>query len=208
MRCKERAPEQYKREYMIKELYKKVALPISMILTLKKYGGIWKLKEHLAKADIPNKRLLAIYDAYFSRTGSWIGYNSKFDAVPCFPHGTHGIFISNGARIGRNAVIFQHVTIGSNTLNDSNRTGSPTIGEAVYIGAGAKIIGGITIGKNCRIGANAVVYQDMPPNSVAVQSPTRIIQKDNLDNRFYSQRKGRWEYFDDGNWIEDQHKTI
>ena len=46
------------------------------------------------------------------------------------------------------------------------------------------IIGNVKIGNNCRIGANAVVYQDMPDNSVAVSSPTRIIQKENLDNRF------------------------
>ena len=120
----------FEMENMIKKLYNKATLPISMILALKKYGGIWGLKEHLAKADIPNERLLAIYDAYFRKTGSWIGYNSQFDGVPCFPHDCYGIFISGGTRIGRNAVIFQHVTIGSNTLNDSNRTGAPIIGEA------------------------------------------------------------------------------
>ena len=193
---------------MIKKLYNKATLPISMVLALWKYGGIWELKEHLVKANVPNERLVEIYDAYFSRTGSWIGYSSQFDGIPCFPHGCYGIFISGGAKIGRNAVIFQHVTIGSNSLNDSARTGSPTIGEAVYIGAGAKIIGEITIGNNCRIGANAIVYKDMPPNSVAVQSPTRMIQKNNLDNRYYTIRKGKRVYFKDGSWIEDQHKKI
>lgn len=193
---------------MIKKLFNNVTLPVSTILSLKKYGGIWGLKEHLLKCDIPNKRLIAIYDFYFSRTGSWIGYKSQFAGVPCFPHGPWGIFISGGTRLGKNVVIFQHVTIGSNTLKDSKKTGAPIIGENVYIGAGAKLIGGIIIGNNCRIGANAVVYQDMPANSVAVQSPTRIIQKDNLDNRYYSQREGKWVYFSDGSWIEDNDKEI
>ena len=81
-------------------------------------------------------------------------------------------------------MIFQHVTIASNTLPDSKRPGAPAIGDGAYIGAGAKIIGGITVGDHCRVGANAVVYQDMPPHSVAVCSPTQIIQKENLDNTF------------------------
>lgn len=188
---------------MIKKIYNKATLPFATLVSLLKYDGIWGLKEHLYTSKTPDERLIEIYDSYFSRTGSWIGYTSQFDSLPCFPHGCHGIFISGGAKIGGNAVIFQHVTIGSNALNDSNRTGSPAIGKSVYIGAGAKIIGGITIGDNCRIGANAVVYEDMPPNSVAVQSPTRIIQKKDLDNRFYSIRRGKRVYFKDGFWIED-----
>jgi len=156
----------------------------------------------------PPTRLREIYESYLRKTGSWIGYNSKFDSLPFFPHGYHGIFISGGARIGRNVIIFQHVTIGSNTLIDSKRAGSPTIGNSVYIGAGAKIIGRVNIGNNCRIGANAVVYEDMPPNSVAVQSPTRIIQKDSLDNRHFSTREGKRVYFNEGSWIEEESKEI
>ena len=113
-----------------------------------------------------------------------MGVNSRIAGRPYFPHGCVGVFISNDAVIGKDAVIFQQVTIGSYTLPDSKRPGSPTIGDGAYIGAGAKIIGGVTIGDACRIGANAVVYQDMPPHSVAVCAPTQIIQKENLDNTF------------------------
>ncbi len=193
---------------MIKKLYNRFTLPVATILSQMKYGGIWELKNILSKSDTPNDRLLQIYEAYFGSTGSWIGYNSEFTSEPCFPHGPYGIFISGGAKIGRNAVIFQQVTIGSNTLNDSDKAGSPTIGDNVYIGAGAKIIGKVNIGDNCRIGANAVVYEDMASNSVAVQSPTRIIQKNNLDNRYYSRKGGKWVYFNDGAWIEDESKRI
>lgn len=193
---------------MVRKVYGRLTLPVSTVLALRSHNGIWGLKRHLSQTDTPKARLLEIYDAYFSRYGSWIGYNSHFADVPCFPHGFYGVFISGGARLGRNTVIFHHVTIGSNTLNDSDNAGSPTIGNDVYIGAGARLIGKIVVGDNCRIGANAVVYEDMPPNSVAVQAPTRIIQRSHLDNRHYSQRDGRWVYFRDGDWIEDNDKEI
>lgn len=188
---------------MILKLFNKIILPFSTLLCLLKYNGIWGVKMHLAQSNVPNPRILDIYDAYLGKYyGSWIGYNAQFAGTPCFPHGFYGVFISGGAKLGKNTVIFQHVTIGSNTLNNSKKAGSPIIGDNVYIGAGAKIIGKIVIGDNCRIGANTVVSQDMPPHSVAVQSPTLIIQKANLDNRYYSYRGGRWVYFYDGDWIE------
>lgn len=81
---------------------------------------------------------------------------AQFGSKPNLPHGVSGIFISSGSKIGRNAVIFQQVTIGSVTTLDSKSQGSPIIGDNCYIGAGAKIIGNIKIGNNVRIGANCV----------------------------------------------------
>lgn len=57
-----------------------------------------------------------------------------------FPHELNGIWISSGAKIGENCVIFHQVTIGSNTLKETKGRGSPQIGNNVYIGSGAKII--------------------------------------------------------------------
>lgn len=185
----------------------KIFLPILTFFLIKKYKGIWGLKKHLSASNPVNRILLEVFEAYFSRYGSWIGYQSTFKGVPCFPHGFYGIFISNGAKLGRDVVIFQQVTIGSNTLIDSPKAGSPTIGDNVYIGAGAKIIGNVSIGNNCRIGANAIVYQDMPPNSLAVQQATRIIQKLHLDNRYFSKRlDGKCVYFKHGKWVEYDDK--
>ena len=48
----------------------------------------------------------------------------------------------------------------------------------------------------------------MPANSVAVLSPTRIIQKKSLDNRFYSKKNGKWVYFSNGDWVEDKNKDL
>lgn len=191
---------------IVKKLVITILKPILKLIYFIKYKNIWRIKEELKKQNSPNSMLHFIYEDYFYRYGSWIGYNCDMDGIPCFPHYPIGIFISNNTRIGKNVVIFQHVTIGSDTLRDSDNKGSPVIGDNVYIGCGAKIIGGIKIGDNCRIGANAVVYKDMPPNSVAVQSPTRIIQKEKLDNRFYSLKdNGRWMYYDNGKWV-DEHE--
>ena len=162
-----------------------------------RFGDYWALKEHLERR--PSPLLRQAYEKYFMGYGSYVGVDSKIAGRPYFPHGCVGVFISNDAVIGRDAVIFQQVTIGSNTLLDSKRPGSPVIGDGVYLGAGAKVIGGITVGDCCRVGANAVVVRDLPPHSVAVCAPTQVIQKAGLDNTFrvkiggvdYVSRNGR-----------------
>jgi serine O-acetyltransferase len=120
------------------------------------------------------------------QTGSFIGIGASFSDIPCFPHGFFGIHISRGAVIGTGCVIFHEVTIGSNTLLASKSQGSPTIGNNVYIGAGAKIIGNVRIGNNVRIGANCVVTSDIPDNSTVVMGKPRVIMHSELrDNTFY-----------------------
>lgn len=181
----------------------RIFLPFLQVYVSVTYKSLWHLKVKLKtskKSSFWNKLLLNYYERQLRKTSSWIGVHSYFEGEPYFPHGMLGVFISHGASIGKNAIIFQQVTIGSNTLNGTEKYGSPTIGNNVYIGAGAKIIGKIKIGNNCRIGANAVVYADMPDNSVAVAASTRIIQKDVLDNRFFAIRNNRTVYFDDGHW--------
>lgn len=93
------------------------------------------------------------------------------------PHGFFGIYISQGAYIGKNCVIFNSVSIGSNTLKDSKGFGAPKIGNNVYIGAGAKIIGNVKVGNNVRIGANSVVIEDIPDNATVVLHKPRVIKK-------------------------------
>lgn len=185
-------------------ILRSIAFPIPMAFYLRKHNGIWGIKKYLYQSNAKNSRLLQMYDTFFGKYGSWIGYSSSFEDVPHFPHDYYGCFISGQAKIGKNAIIFQQVTIGSNTLKGTKFRGAPIVGDNVYIGAGAKIIGSITIGDNCRIGANAVVYEDMPPHSVAVQAHTRIIQKSDLDNRYYIKMNGIWYYLKDGQWIKDE----
>jgi len=181
---------------MLKDLIFSVLRPFLTAYALMRYKSIWGLKKHLRSH--PNKLMTLTYGHFFMQRGSFVGLTSEIAGVPCFPHGIQGIFISNTAKIGKDVVIFQQVTIGSNTLPDSKNPGSPVIGDHVYIGAGAKIIGGITIGDHCRIGANAVVYEDMPANSVAVCAPTRIIAKEHLDNTYTTTLDGVEYHFKDG----------
>lgn len=183
---------------MLKDLIFSILRPFLTAYALMRYGSIWGLKAHLMRH--PNKLLRLTYGHFFMQRGSFVGLTSEIAGTPCFPHGIQGIFISNTARLGKDVVIFQQVTIGSNNLPDTKKPGSPTIGNNVYIGVGAKIIGGITIGDNCRIGANAVVYEDMPPNSVAVCAATRMISKDGepLDNTYRTTLDGVDYFFRDG----------
>lgn len=101
------------------------------------------------------------------------------------PHGLFGIYISFGSKVGKNCVIFNNVTIGSNTLEDSKGYGAPSIGNNVYIGVGAKIIGNVKIGDNVRIGANCVVVEDIENNSTVVLQHPRIIKNKIIKNNTY-----------------------
>ncbi|MDO4500128.1 MAG: serine acetyltransferase [Erysipelotrichaceae bacterium] len=149
-----------------------------------KYENVLNLYDYL----YTNKKLsgirASVFTHYCDSHSSYIGIGAEFKNHPYFPHGLNGIFISESAVIGKNAVIFQQVTIGASRTIGSKNSGAPVIGDNCYIGAGAKIVGNITIGNNVRIGANAVVYSDVPDNCVVVAAETRIIQKEKLDNRF------------------------
>ena len=93
-----------------------------------------------------------------------------------FPHHLSNIFISAHSQIGEGCIIFQGVTIGSNTLSDSKNHGSPVIGNNVYIGSGATIIGKIEIGDNVRIGANTTVTKSVESNTTCVSQPNIYIK--------------------------------
>ena len=80
-----------------------------------------------------------------------------------------GIVINGSAVIGKNLNIRQGITIGN------TEKGVPTIGDNLYMGVGAKIIGDVKIGDNVKVGANAVVTKDVPDNCTAVGIPAKII---------------------------------
>jgi serine O-acetyltransferase len=104
-------------------------------------------------------------------TGADIPLNCHIGGGLLLPH-PNGVVIHPDAVIGPNCLIFQQVTIGT-------RDGStpPVIGGHVDIGAGAKILGALSIGDHASIGANAVVIRDVPEGTTAVGIPAKIIDR-------------------------------
>ena len=101
-------------------------------------------------------------------------HGAIFETPPRLPHGLNGIIVSPEAIIGKNCTIFHQVTIGNDYRDVKN---VPTIGNNVRIYPGAKIIGNITIGDNVEIGANAVVVQDVPDNSLVLAEKANILPR-------------------------------
>lgn len=148
----------------------------------------YKIRDRAIKLHgLPKIIYKIAYTRILNKRGAYIPLDCHIGANVVFPHGIDGIYISSGSRIGDGCVVFHQVTIGSNTLLDSKRNGCPVIGENVYIGAGAKIIGNVNIGNNVRIGANCVVTKDITSNSTVVLSEPRVIYHDGeLKNEFIS----------------------
>jgi serine O-acetyltransferase len=80
-----------------------------------------------------------------------------------------GVVIGETTTIGDDVMIYHNVTLGGTGLRRGKR--HPTIGDRVMVGAGAKVLGAVTIGSDSIVGANAVVVRDAPPNSVLVGVP-------------------------------------
>jgi len=87
-----------------------------------------------------------------------------------------GIVIGETAEIGNDVSLLQGVTLGGTSIKREKR--HPTLCDRVTVGAGAKIIGAITIGEGSRVGAGSVVVRDVPPNAVVVGVPGRVTYKD------------------------------
>lgn len=87
-----------------------------------------------------------------------------------------GIVIGGTAEIGDDVMLYQGVTLGGRSLEKVKR--HPTIGDRVTIGAGAKVLGPITIGAGAAVGANAVVVKDTPPDSIVTGIPATFRHRD------------------------------
>jgi serine O-acetyltransferase len=86
-----------------------------------------------------------------------------------------GVVIGETCEIGSDVTLYQGVTLGGTALEAGKR--HPTVGDRVTVGAGAKILGPVTVGSRSRIGANAVVVRDVPPDSVVVGVPGQVIAR-------------------------------
>jgi serine O-acetyltransferase len=143
------------------------------------YPGVWALANYRVAH--------ALHVKGFKRTARVImGLTQIITGVDLHPGATVGrrvfldhavgIVVGETAHIEDDVLIYQGVTLGGVSLEKGVKR-HPTIGTGAVIGSGAKVLGNITIGKNCRIGSNSVVVRDVPDDSTAVGIPARVIDK-------------------------------
>lgn len=142
-----------------------------------KYSVLLRVGNYLSRASFRFAAfLLPVYKVAFRhyqyKFGIQIPYETTIGTGLYIGH-FGGIVVNDHAVIGHNCNLSHGVTIGQ--ANRGARKGCPDIGNRVYIGPGAKIIGAVTIGSNVAIGANCVVTNDIPDNAVVVGIPGSII---------------------------------
>ena len=122
-----------------------------------------------------NMRFIARLVSQWSRfcTGIEIHPGAQIGRRFVIDHGM-GIVIGETAEVGDDVLLYQGVTLGGTGKDVGKR--HPTIGNNVLIGSGAKILGPFKVGDNSRIASNAVVLQEIPPDSTAVGAPARVVR--------------------------------
>ncbi|MFH2137642.1 MAG: serine O-acetyltransferase EpsC [Candidatus Omnitrophota bacterium] len=143
------------------------------------YAGLHAMILHRIAHAFCRMRI-PFFPRWLSQFNRWL---TGIEIHPCAQIGK-GIFIDHGMGvvigettvIGENVTLYQGVTLGGTGKEKGKR--HPNIGNNVVIGAGAKILGNITIGDSSYVGANAVVIKDVPPHSTVVGVPGRITKQD------------------------------
>lgn len=118
---------------------------------------------------LPKLMELLIFLMYNSK----VPYQAEIGKGTILGYGGMGVVIHSKSKIGKYVTIGQQVTIGG---GNSRYPGLPVIGDNVYIAKGAIVFGGITIGNNVTIGANAVVNKPVPDNAIVAGVPAKVIR--------------------------------
>jgi len=131
--------------------------------------------------------LLARLGSHFGRflTGVELHPGATIGRRFFIDHGM-GIVIGETAEIGDDCSIYHGVTLGGTTWNKGKR--HPTLKNGVIIGAGAKVLGPITLGENSRVGSNAVVVKDVPAGATVVGVPGHVIVKKSVEDEQEAKR--------------------
>lgn len=150
----------------------------SWLEILTSYPGLHALWFYRAAHWLWTHRLLWM-GRFLSHIGRWcsgieIHPGARIGPGFFIDHGM-GVVIGETAEIGPNVTLYHGVTLGGTSWKKGKR--HPTLEENVVVGAGAKILGPITIGARTRVGANAVVVRDVPPDSVVVGIPGRVTHR-------------------------------
>jgi serine O-acetyltransferase len=143
------------------------------------YPGIHALIMHRVAHELWEKdcktsaRILSSFSRF--ATGIEIHPGAKIGKRFFIDHGM-GVVIGETAEIGDDVTLYHGVTLGGTTWNTGKR--HPTLADGVVVGAGAKILGPFVVGKNAKVGSNAVVTKAVPDGATAVGNPARFITKD------------------------------
>jgi serine O-acetyltransferase len=148
------------------------------------YPGVHALIAHRFSHWLWNCRLrwLARFTSHLGRwlTGIEIHPGATIGRRVFIDHGM-GVVVGETAVIGDDCTLYHGVTLGGTSWKKGKR--HPTLDKGVVIGAGAKVLGPITIGANAKIGSNAVVVKDVPPEATAVGIPARILDQEKAKQR-------------------------
>ncbi len=146
---------------------------LEVILAYPGLHAIWcyRLTHALWKAGLPVlPRVLSHLGRFL--TGIEIHPGAQLGPGLFIDHGM-GVVIGETAEVGRNVTLYQGVTLGAQTLHSGKR--HPTLCDNVVVGAGAKILGPVTVGKDSVIGAGAVVLTDVPSHATVVGVPGHVV---------------------------------
>jgi serine O-acetyltransferase len=148
------------------------------------YPGVHALLAHRLSHWIWRQRFywLARFSSHIARwlTGIEIHPGAVIGRRVFIDHGM-GVVIGETAIIGDDCTLYHGVTLGGTSWNKGKR--HPTLEKGVVIGAGAKVLGPITVGENAKIGSNAVVVKDVPAEATAVGIPARILDQEKIRQR-------------------------
>lgn len=171
------------REY-VQSVFQRDPAARSLIEVLTAYPGVHALAFHRLSHRLWRWRLLwlARLISQLSRwlTGIEIHPGAKIGKRFFIDHGM-GVVIGETAEIGDDVTLYHGVTLGGTTWRKEKR--HPTLGNNVVIGAGAKILGPITVGDNARVGSNSVVVKDVPPGATVIGIPGRVVGPKATDSK-------------------------
>ena len=161
------------RAYLKYDPATKSALEVLFLYPGIKAVMLHRLAHNMYKAGVPFfPRAVSEFSRFL--TGIDIHPGAKIGKNLIIDHGM-GVVIGETAVIGNHCLIYHGVTLGGVDLHPVKR--HPTLEDGVVIGAGAKILGNITIGAQSRVGANSVVIKDVPDHSTATGIPAKIVNQ-------------------------------
>ena len=170
--------------YDIKRIRESDPAATSSLEILLLYSGIHAILAHKLSHALYKKRcyFLARFVSQTARfiTGIEIHPGAEIGKGLFIDHGS-AVVIGETAEIGDNCTLYQGVTLGGTGKDIGKR--HPTLGNNVMVGAGAKVLGPFKIGDNSKIAANAVVLEEIPPDSTAVGIPAKVVKRKNVKIR-------------------------